>query len=310
MEVTHSIVHEYTILYSTRIIQKDKKWNDGVLKYYEFNKKLEIYNEDQNLIGTDFYPNNKSNPITSNFFENGVQFKFTNNKFIIEIGDFIVSYKRDVTKLFKRTNKSQTSEISSIKTETMTLPMIKTEKIIPLPSKSLNQQTNTNIINKNVVRQRRIGLSKTVNRPNDIITKSVIKTENGLPIRHKDTKVTKSTSDKSLDSIKNHNILKKLIHHSTRLLPNARVLPNSSNHFQYLEKNNELNNELNNDQLKSSDETNEGDTKVKYEPGLILDSGKSINEADIIHDLSELEEDENFFEMLKDLRDNQRRNKF
>ena len=40
----------YILLDSTEI----KNWNDGKLTFYEFNKKIEIHNDDGMLLATDF----------------------------------------------------------------------------------------------------------------------------------------------------------------------------------------------------------------------------------------------------------------
>lgn len=99
-QLQNSVVHEYGILYSNRVVQRDKKWNDGKLKYYEFNNKLEVYNEDGNLIEVDF--------ITEKFRLNlaeGNEFKLPNNRLVIEVDCKILSYTRDVSELFKKSEK-------------------------------------------------------------------------------------------------------------------------------------------------------------------------------------------------------------
>ena len=120
-ELKNSIVHEYTILYSNRIIQKDKKWNDGKLKYYEFNNKLEIFNEDGNLIEVDFI----SEKFKHNLIEQN-EFKLPNNRLLIEIDCKLSSYTRDVSELFKRPTKEGESS-SSIKNNAIGITKIKTE---------------------------------------------------------------------------------------------------------------------------------------------------------------------------------------
>lgn len=122
MEVLkNSIVHEYSILYSNRIIQKDKKWNDGKLKYYEFNNKLEIFNEDGNLIEVDFI----SEKFKHNLVEQN-EFKLPNNRLLIEIDCKLSSYTRDVSELFKRPTKD-TESSSSIKNNAIGITKIKSE---------------------------------------------------------------------------------------------------------------------------------------------------------------------------------------
>lgn len=122
-ELKNSIVHEYSILYSNRIIQKDKKWNDGRLKYYEFNNKLEVFNEDGNLIEVDFI----SEKFKHNLVEQN-EFKLPNNKLLIEIDCKISSYTRDVSELFKRSTKG-TALPSSTKNNAIGITKIKSEPI-------------------------------------------------------------------------------------------------------------------------------------------------------------------------------------
>lgn len=88
---TTSVIHEFSILYSDRLVQKDKKWADGVLKYYEFNNKIEILNEDGVLIKADFKKIN---------FEINKQYQI--NKLLVEILDFVSTTERDILMIFKK----------------------------------------------------------------------------------------------------------------------------------------------------------------------------------------------------------------
>lgn len=109
-ELKNSIVHEYSILYTTRIIQKDKKWSDGKLKYYEFNNKLEIFNEDGQLIEVDFIGEKFKHNLTE---QN--EFKLPNSRLLIEIDCKLSSYVRDVSEFFKKSSNETSSP--SIKRE-------------------------------------------------------------------------------------------------------------------------------------------------------------------------------------------------
>lgn len=92
-----SIVHEYNVLYSNRIHQKDKKWVDGTLKYYEFNRKVQIYNNDGILIKLDFV----SERFSKNFKENET-FVLPSNSLLVQIDCYSTSYERDVSEFFKK----------------------------------------------------------------------------------------------------------------------------------------------------------------------------------------------------------------
>lgn len=148
-ELRNSIVHEYSILYSNRIIQKDKKWNDGKLKYYEFNNKLEIFNEDGHLIEVDFI----NEKFKQNLAEQN-EFKLPNNRLLIEIDCKLASYVRDVSELFKRpgkeaalppSTKSETIGISRIKYEPIE---VKQERIIkPIKYRPLKHEPFKKLLN-------------------------------------------------------------------------------------------------------------------------------------------------------------------
>lgn len=80
-----SVVEEFSILYTDRLVQKDKKWADGTLKYYQFNNKVEIFNEQGILVKADF---------KSIKFEVDQQYRI--NKFLVEIIDYQGTVTRDI----------------------------------------------------------------------------------------------------------------------------------------------------------------------------------------------------------------------
>lgn len=92
-----SVVHEYEVLYSTRVVQKEKRWNDGKLRYYEFNRKIEVHSDDNLLVATEFYPHESKNPITSGAFADGMALMFPSGKLIVEVTGYIGVFERDVT---------------------------------------------------------------------------------------------------------------------------------------------------------------------------------------------------------------------
>lgn len=97
MNANESIVHEWSILYSNRIFQKDKKWCDGKLKYFEFNNKVEVLNEDDQLIEVDFIT-----PKFASNFTNGNQIRLPGNRILVEIDSHLSTYSRDISELSKR----------------------------------------------------------------------------------------------------------------------------------------------------------------------------------------------------------------
>lgn len=98
-----SIVHTYTVLYSKRVRQKDKKWEDGKLRFYEFNNKFEVISEDGMLVAADFYPSEKKfNKDGKPPFEIGSSFVFPNGNLIVEFDDYVGVTNRDVTGAFTK----------------------------------------------------------------------------------------------------------------------------------------------------------------------------------------------------------------
>lgn len=113
-----SIVHDFTILYSNRVYQKDKKWQDGRLRYYEFNKKIEIYNQEHTVVNTEFYPHLARDPIRHGVFEKDATFIFPSGKYIIEILDYVGCSERDLSKMWTENDVLNVPERSiSIKEE-------------------------------------------------------------------------------------------------------------------------------------------------------------------------------------------------
>lgn len=97
-----SVIHEFTILYSKRIHQKDKKWEDGRLKYYEFNNKLEIISDDAIVVASDFYPSNGRHAIESGNFESGKTYVLPSGQIIVEFIEALGCFRRDVSNVVKR----------------------------------------------------------------------------------------------------------------------------------------------------------------------------------------------------------------
>lgn len=233
-ELKNSIVHEYNILYSNRIIQKDKKWNDGKLKYYEFNNKLEIFNEDGNLIEVDFI----SEKFKHNLVEQN-EFKLPNNRLLIEIDCKLSSYTRDVSELFKRPTKDAESSssiknnaigITKIKSE---LNQIKQERIIkPKIYRPLKHEPFKKVLNKQItIKQEHLPIIKqeavsvSVPLPQSL-PRPIIKQE---PIDNHIEGITTGLEVQQQDLRKNE---------ERRPLP--RVHPKSSRIFKYLATNKAL----------------------------------------------------------------------
>lgn len=97
-----SVVHTYTVLYSKRVLQKDKKWEDGKLRFYQFNNKFEVISDDGMLVATDFYPSEKKFSKDGPPFEVGTTLVFPSGNLIVEFDDYVGVTSKDVTAAFTK----------------------------------------------------------------------------------------------------------------------------------------------------------------------------------------------------------------
>lgn len=98
-----SIFKEYTVLYTTRIHQKTKNWQDGRLKYYHFNNRIDITNEDGHIVCSDFFsPSKPRDKIECEYLVPGHQFKTPNGSMLIEVDEMSGVHERDISAMFKK----------------------------------------------------------------------------------------------------------------------------------------------------------------------------------------------------------------
>lgn len=342
----HSVIHEFEVLYSNRIIQKDKKWNDGKLRYYEFNGKLEIVNEDDNIIATDFNQLKNHKQFLQSKLAVNNQFTLSNNKLIIEIIDKLSTYERDVVLLKKATQVSVKLEPTNSVRPTMATPSVngnfpmltpnslgrriglqRTVKLepksptliklehpnliaTPLPSHkklratkvkseplTMNQNHVKSIkpITRNTPQSKSTIQSKPIIRNRVILKNSNILRKQDLNLPNQDSNLPKQDANlPKQDSYKTKNQqnsdlqLIRILRDRTNILP--RIPPYSSRIFKHLSASKPH---------KESSQTK--DIKVKQEMNSIKTT-KSLDNADIIYDLSDFEEDERFLSMLQELK--------
>lgn len=77
--------HEFAILYSTRITHIDKKWCDGILRFYDYNKKITVLNTDEIIIAVDYYASSTSAHILESVLVVGNAFKLPANELLVQI---------------------------------------------------------------------------------------------------------------------------------------------------------------------------------------------------------------------------------
>lgn len=97
-----SVVHDFAVLYSTRVRQKDKRWSDGRLRFYEFNNKLEVFSEDNLLVASDFYPHASRNPLEHGVFGDGETYQLPGGKLVIEFSEYVGCSIRDISNAFQK----------------------------------------------------------------------------------------------------------------------------------------------------------------------------------------------------------------
>lgn len=159
-----SVIHEYEILYTTRIQQKSKNWNDGKLTFYEFNKKMEIHNEDGMLLATDFYKSKLISNILNSVLTNNNEFRLPNSNYLIQIQEKIRVFEREVS-IRAKTSDSQQLEKSIIKngsisnggniiskTPSLGLASTSHRKITPRNLVITDSKNQSSYINKNVTK--------------------------------------------------------------------------------------------------------------------------------------------------------------
>ena len=335
----HSVIHEFEVLYSNRIIQKDKKWNDGKLRYYEFNGKLEIVNEDDNIIATDFNQLKNHKQFLQSKLAVNNQFTLSNNKLIIEIIDKLSTYERDVVLNKKATQVSVKVEPTNSVRPRMATPSVngnfpmltpnslgrriglqRTVKLepkspisiklehpnfiaTPLPSHKKPRLTKVKseplTMNQNHIKSIKPSIKKTPQSKSTIQSKPIIRNrvilKNSNILRKQDLNLPKQDANlPKQDSYKTKNLqnsdlqLIRILRDRTNILP--RIPPYSSRIFKHLSAS------------KPHKETSQTkDIKVKQEMNSIKTT-KSLENADIIYDLSDFEEDERFLSMLQELK--------
>lgn len=327
-----SIVHEYEILYSDRIRQKDKKWNDGTLKFYEYNSKLEIFNDAKNLIGADFVRDKQIPFILGTLLADDNEFVLPSGKFIIQVLGFLHKSERDISDAFKKRSTQapgSQQQVNTIKSQTgvstrtaasatrrvvltidtaslikdvfptevskSTSPFLGNTPTIPMASSSRLRnkrilhpaKSTTNSVGK--AKDRSISKSNMPQEPKTSIQK--------LP-------QTRLHTSEPVKSIKNpQNILKLLVERERkhiRSLP--RIPPMSSTYFKNMHISGESTQAFETPITSFKGGLgvpNEQEVQVKDE---FVVSSTKVEDADIIYDFSDFEEDEKFREMIQEQR--------
>ncbi|EMG47204.1 hypothetical protein G210_2492 [Candida maltosa Xu316] len=252
-----SVIHEYNILYTSRVRQKTKNWIDGKLTFYEFNQKVEIHNENNLLVATDFYKNRTVNDLLNNLLKEDQEFKLPNCGYLIQMLEKIGVFEREVNLRVKNEDSqdSQKSKrpgsLGAKRRATQDPELIaKISYTSSTPQQSISRVHNVpqvkRVLSSVPSKPKTIGaksikdiLSGTV-KTNVKVTKpknvTVPKPKTNPQLPQQSTPKTKPTLPK-ITQTKPARVSKSFLEQidtrvSTRLP--IRILPRSSNHYQYL----------------------------------------------------------------------------
>jgi hypothetical protein len=129
-----SEMQEYTVLYTYNVVQKHKSWNDGKLKYYKFNNKVQVHTLCGVLVTEQFMRN--ATHLQNDHW--GESFKV--GSVLVQIEELICEAQRDIAPVFRKDHKTRAPGDMKIMTK---------------PMKQL-----TEVSSPSVARKRRVGLSR------------------------------------------------------------------------------------------------------------------------------------------------------
>jgi len=247
---SHSVVHEFSILYTSRVSQKNKCWFDGTLRYFEVNGKLEVSNEEGSVISIDFL-NKPPNVVLQTVLVPEKVLKLSNNALLLEIIAHTNDYERDVScinnrsllnAVTKRTEfadlecKESLNAVANKKSSMKPSGTFDNYKVnilesLPMkPSETLVNNSASAVLNKDILQNTK-GASPDDSTPPSLKLKKPV-------YRNQLSRRRKGANDNSLEAANNNSALsstsKVTKKRNTIHLP--RVPVGSSQYFQYLNK--------------------------------------------------------------------------
>lgn len=88
-------VLEFRCLYTTDTRRKQKRWQDGRLKYHTFNKRVMVFDERSNLVGDAHWREKAS-------LDEGAELELERNGILVEVSEFIERKDQDLTELIDK----------------------------------------------------------------------------------------------------------------------------------------------------------------------------------------------------------------
>lgn len=139
-----SEIQEYTIMYTLNVTQKLKKWNDGTLKFFKFNNKVQVFNDQSILVSQEFLKNDRN--LQEDQWGNEVKM----GGVLVMIDSMVSETKREISGLFDK-KKDNNAIISK-------------ETVVVRPKVNIRTPLKSPGISKSPMTQgkRRVGLSKSM----------------------------------------------------------------------------------------------------------------------------------------------------
>ncbi|KAK4624010.1 hypothetical protein CLAFUW4_05368 [Fulvia fulva] len=107
-------VLDFNCLYTRDVKKKAKKWQDGLLRYHTFNKRVMVYDEGRNLVGDTHWAGDEA-------VQEGDELRLERNGVMVQVGDNTGQTQTDLTELRKSRQKdSATVSAASLGTATST----------------------------------------------------------------------------------------------------------------------------------------------------------------------------------------------
>ncbi|CAK3881170.1 Hypothetical predicted protein [Lecanosticta acicola] len=159
-------VLEFNCLYTHDIRKKNKKWQDGSLRYHTFNKRIMVYDVPRNLIGDTHWTSDEA-------VQEGDEVTLDRNGVLVEVGDSIGQTETDLTELRKSRKKDQPGSKASTPART-------------IPNGSARLGNAAGSVSRGITQQKHRSLNALLGTPKGPIGKATLPTKSPFEERHAD----------------------------------------------------------------------------------------------------------------------------
>ena len=98
-------VLEFRCLYTQDLRRKQKRWQDGRLKFHTFNKRVMVYDERSNFVGDTHWKGSD--------FDEGEEFELERRGIMVEVGEFVGKRDQDLSELIDKRVKEREERIAA-----------------------------------------------------------------------------------------------------------------------------------------------------------------------------------------------------